>query len=565
MFFNRLNGKCQLKCVCRINKMKKGFLSFMLLMLLFLFSSCQTENYKKISVEELRNKIAGGWAGKMIGVSYGGPTEFRYNGVINEDPIDWEPESLRRSLDEDDLYVQMSFMMTMDEYGIDAPVEKFGESFANAGYMLFHANRKARKNILDGIAPPMSGHPDYNLHADDIDFQIEADYIGFMSPGMPQASNKICDKIGHIMNFGDGVYGGMFVSALYAAAYFETDIKKILDISLKSLPLESGYHKILLDVIAGYKRNPLDWRKTWHELYDKWGEVDICCALSEFNIDAKLNGAFIAMGLLYGEGDFKKTMEISTRCGADSDCNPSNAAGVMGIILGYDNIPSEWTKYIDDISDSTFIYTDYTFNKAVDRTLHYAKELIVKNGGKIEDGICYIKTQEPVRAKYEESFPGMKPKYKVTFEDEAYWEWQGNWNIVQQPLEWGSKELQMQASEKGSQVVFKFEGTGAVIMGRFDMDCGKADVYVDDKFIRTIDNYYYAQGWGSGDGWLNGAHLFHVINLDQGQHTIKFIVTGEKNEKSEGTKVKISRAIVYDLESTEFQATLISPVWQSAF
>jgi hypothetical protein len=123
-----------------------------------LFNCSTSENgYRTISLENLKDKISGGWAGKMIGVSYGGPTEFRYNSVINEDPIDWNPESLRRSMGEDDLYVQMSFMMTMDEYGFDAPVDKFAESFANAGYMLFHANRKGRKNVWDGIMPPKSG------------------------------------------------------------------------------------------------------------------------------------------------------------------------------------------------------------------------------------------------------------------------------------------------------------------------------------------------------------------------------------------------------------------------
>ena len=528
--------------------MRKDYLPVLVMMLAILHFGCQRENYKTIAVDELRNKIAGGWAGKMIGVSYGGPTEFRYNGVINEDPIDWNPQSLRGSIGEDDLYVQMSFMMTMDEFGIDAPVEKFGKSFADAGYMLFHANRKSRKNIWDGIMPPQSGHPDYNLHADDIDFQIEADYIGLMCPAMPQTSNEICDKIGHIMNYGDGVYGGMFVGALYAAAYFETDISKILDFSLKSLPEESQYHKILVDVIEGHKRNPEDWKKTWYEIYKKWGEVDICCALSEFNIDAKLNGAFIAMGLLYGEGDFEKTMEISTRCGADSDCNPSNCSGVMGIILGYDKIPKEWSKHIDEIADSTFINTNYTFNKAVDRTLHYAKELIVKNGGAIEDGICYIKAQKPKRAKYEESFPNMKPKYKITFKENKRnnWKWKGNWNVVDEPIEWGFSEPQMQTSQKGAEMVFNFEGTGAVIMGRFDKDCGKVDVYVDDNFVRTIDNYYYVMNWGSGDGWLNGAHLFHVINLESGPHSIKMVITGEKNVKSDGTKLKVSRSIVYD-------------------
>ncbi len=501
--------------------------------------------FRTISVEDLKDKISGGWAGKMIGVSYGGPTEFRYNSVINEDPIDWNPASLRRSIGEDDLYVQMSFMMTMDEYGLDAPAEKFAESFANAGYMLFHANRKGRKNVWDGIMPPMSGNPKYNLHADDIDFQIEADYIGFMCPGMPQTSNEICDKIGHIMNYGDGVYGGEFVSALYAAAYFENDIETIIKKAVKSLPANSQYAQIVNNVISGYLRNPDDWRKTWHELQNKWGESDICGAMDPFNIDAKMNGAYIVMGMLYGEGDFAKTMEISIRCGQDSDCNPSNASGVIGILVGYNNIPKKWAKYIDEIADSTFIYTNYSFNKAVERTLHYAQELIIKNGGKVEDGICYIKIQEPTPAKFEQSFPNMKATYRLTVEDKEGWEWKGDWNLVNHK-QWGSAENQMIAEKKGAEVTFSFTGTGAVIMGRWDKDGGKTDVYVDGEFVREIDNYYWIMKRGAGFQWLNGAHLFHVLNLEPGDHRIRMVMNGKKNEKSEGTKIRIARAIVYD-------------------
>ena len=61
--------------------------------------------------------------------------------------------------------------------------------------------------------------------------------------------------------------------------------------------------------------------------------------VSPFNIDAKLNGAYIVMGLLYGEGDPMKTLEISTRCGQDSDCNPSNALAVLGVINGFSGLP----------------------------------------------------------------------------------------------------------------------------------------------------------------------------------------------------------------------------------
>jgi len=42
---------------------------------------------RRISRTSLEDKIRGGWAGQMIGVSFGAPTEFRSNGKIIEDNI----------------------------------------------------------------------------------------------------------------------------------------------------------------------------------------------------------------------------------------------------------------------------------------------------------------------------------------------------------------------------------------------------------------------------------------------------------------------------------------------
>jgi len=248
--------------------------------------------------------------------------------------------------------------------------------------------------------------------------------------------------------------------------------------------------------------------------------------------------------LLYGEGDFEKTIEISTRCGQDSDCNPSNASGVLGIILGYDKIPMKWKKYIPDIADSTFIYTNYSFNKAVNRTMDYAKQLIVENGGKIDDDICYINVQKPVPAKLEQSFPNVKAAYRTTIKEDNGWQWKGDWKEIEHQ-QWGASETQKVAENKGSEMTFVFNGTGAVIMGRFDRDCGKADVYLDGEFVREIDNYYWVMEHGAGFDWLNGAHLYHVLNLKPGKHIIRMIINGKKNQEATGTKLKISRAIVY--------------------
>ena len=93
----------------------------------------------------------------MIGVTYGAPTEFRAQSRIYEDSIKWKPSDIKGSMWQDDIYVQLTFLMSMDKYGIDAPAKKYQEMFAKAGYPLWHANMQARKNYYDSIFAPASG------------------------------------------------------------------------------------------------------------------------------------------------------------------------------------------------------------------------------------------------------------------------------------------------------------------------------------------------------------------------------------------------------------------------
>jgi hypothetical protein len=126
------------------------------------FSECKATpgNVQTITTETLKDKIAGGWAGKMIGVSYGAPTEFRALQTIYNDSIKWFPADIKGSLRQDDLYVQLTFIMSMDQFGIDATAQKFQELFAKASYPVWCANMQARKNYFDGIFPPASGSPE---------------------------------------------------------------------------------------------------------------------------------------------------------------------------------------------------------------------------------------------------------------------------------------------------------------------------------------------------------------------------------------------------------------------
>jgi hypothetical protein len=511
-------------------------LSILTGMLLF-FSACNPDTaYRTITPDVLKDKIAGGWAGKMIGVTYGAPTEFRAQGTPYNDSIRWVPADIRGSLWQDDLYVQLTFLMTMDRYGTDAPAKKFQELFAKAGYPLWHANVQARKNYFDSIFPPQSGRPEYNFHADDIDFQIEADYVGFMCPGMPATATSLCDKIGHIMNYGDGYYGGVFVAALYAEAFFESDITRVIQSALRSLPAESDYAKIVSDVMLLHEHYPADWTAAWKELENKWGADHICGAGSTFNIDAKLNGAYIVMGLLYGEGDPMKTLEIATRCGQDSDCNPSNALAVLGVIKGFSNLPNNMKGGINAIADSNFINTDYSFNKAVKNTYDYALGFIKKDGGMESGQVIRIRTQEPSPALLEVAFPDLVFDHNIGIRDKA-WTLKGKWKPFNTDDGKGQPPVfqSLWSGQSGDEATVTFEGTGVVLNGNWVKDGGKAEVILDGKPAIAFDTYFFRSGQEHRD-----MNLWHVFRLQQGTHTLKVVVKGEKRPEAADSRIYLT-------------------------
>jgi len=425
-----------------------------------------------LSKDELQNKIKGGWAGQTIGVTFGGPYEFRFQGTFIGDyqPLLWYDGYLKETMLNnpglyDDLYMDLTFVDVFEKYGLDAPVDSFANAFAHAGYSLWHANQSARYNILHGIRPPLSGYWKNNPHADCIDYQIESDFAGLMSPGMPNSASAISDKIGHMMNYGDGWYGGVFVGAMYATAFGSDDVDNIITSALKTIPQESEFYQCIQDVISWHKKYHEDWKQSWLEVQKKWAN-DIGCPdgiFSPFDIDAKVNAAYVVIGLLYGEKDFTKTLEITARCGQDADCNPSTAGGILGTILGYDHIPAYWKMGLKEAESINFKYTTMSLNTVYETGFKHALKNIIRNGGTINGNIIEIKRQAPLTVKFEKSFEGSYPVAKIPVKRTA----------------------------GGNEFSFEFEGTGFVLKGVVSANPGKQDyifkteVYIDGKLTES--------------------------------------------------------------------------------
>ena len=501
-------------------------LSFILILLIY---SC-SENTKtptglkegdEISLERsvFIDKIMGAWAGQAIGVSYGGPTEFRFNGTMIQDytPIPWYDGVVSWWYENapglfDDIYMDLTFVEVFDRLGLDAPADSFAMAFATADYALWHANQAARVNILKGIMPPESGHWLNNPHADCIDYQIEADFAGIMSPGMPNTASEISDKIGHIMNYGDGWYGGVYVGAMYSLAFVSDDIEFIVKEALKTIPEQSSFYKCIQQTIDSWHKYPDDWKKAWFEVEKNWSE-DIGCpdgVLKPFNIDAKVNAAYIVIGLLYGEGDFGKTIDISTRCGQDSDCNPASSGGILGTMMGYSAIPEEWKKELYPVEDVDFKYTSISLNDAYEMSYEQALENIKRNKGREENESIIIVYQKPVSVKLEQGFEGLFPVWKET---------PGRNGLL------------------NPEYSYDFEGTGFVFGGWVNASepgyIAECDVYIDNEIVETV--------FLNADFATRSPDFYWNYELEKGKHNFRIV---HKNP-SEGFSVSINNIVVY--------------------
>ncbi|GJG30651.1 hypothetical protein PRBRB14_15300 [Hallella multisaccharivorax DSM 17128] len=511
--------------------------SFTILMLAVTFAMAPTfAKDLAVSKTELMNKIKGGWAGQTIGVVFGAPYEFKFTGSYVQDyqPVPWSRHYILYWWNKkpglfDDIYNDCTFVETFSELGIDCDQKELAESFAFADYHLAHANQMGRYNIRHGIMPPASGNWINNPHADDIDFQIESDFIGLMTPAMPTEALKVADKVGHIMNSGDGFYGGAFVSAMYSAAFYLHSPENIIKTALSVIPKESKFYQCINDVIVYHEKHPDNWKECWFMLQDKWNH-DVGCpkgVFLSFNIDAKFNSALVAMAMLYGNGDYTETLDIAARAGQDSDCNPSTCGGILGVMYGYDKIPSFWLDPLKEIEDSTFQGTDMSLSKSYQMSFDLATKFIKLIGGKVSKTSVEIPIKDPSVLPLEQNFTDTYPLFrgrKDCFVDKDYsFDFDGNGFVI-----WGNLCcLRHINKDYIARVSMRHIGSEVFSMAEPDDDyIAKVEVWIDGRLDVVADMPMRGQNRRLEPAWkyqlAEGHHIVELHWLNpQPEYTIR--------------------------------------------
>ncbi|MBW8000424.1 MAG: ADP-ribosylglycohydrolase family protein [Planctomycetes bacterium] len=350
-----------------------------------------------ISTKTLEDKLHGMWLGQLIGNAAGRPYEGGYQwGPIPDPCVPWV---IKLEWDaDDDTDIEYIAMHIIEANGLDCNyvdiANQWQEHITTSG--IYVSNKQAWHLMGDGFLPPQTGSRAYNEHWYSIDSQITTEFLGAISPGMPQTAINLAGKFAHVSNDGFPVHAAQLYASMYAYAFFEPNVVNLVNAGLKTIPLSSRTHEVAKDVLDWYTEDAndgtLDWRGTRLKLRDKYFGTD-SFGRYYFWIESTVNTGATILAILYGQGDFKQTAQIGVLAGWDNDCNPAHAAGLIGIINGYSGLPPDLTDpnicgdvyknvYRPYLPDHDIYLPQYdTITNIASRLTDIAKQNIINNSG----------------------------------------------------------------------------------------------------------------------------------------------------------------------------------------
>ena len=159
----------------------------------------------------------------------------------------------------------------------------------------------------------------------------------------------------------------MWAAALVAAAFTAGTAKEALEVSLGVVPVRSRLAEALRDVLEMHAGG-LDWDAARNAIGDRYGQYGWVHTIN--------NAAVIAAGLLWGDGDFTRTIALTVLGGLDTDSNGGTAGSVAGVLCGAARIPPNWTDPLQDtLRSALFGFDGSRISALADRTIKVARSL----------------------------------------------------------------------------------------------------------------------------------------------------------------------------------------------
>ncbi|MEQ8762402.1 MAG: ADP-ribosylglycohydrolase family protein [Planctomycetota bacterium] len=266
------------------------------------------------------------------------PERLRYPEILKPGPC------LRGAVDgmarDDDMDYPILGLDLMERKGLGFTTDDVGASWLEhlPYHLTYTAERAAYRNLIQGRPAPESA-TFWNPYREWIGAQIRGDIFGWVSPGKPGRAAELAYRDARLSHVRNGTYGEMFVAAANAAALIVTDLNEVLDIAIAHVPPGSRFAELIGKCRAWHKEG-LSWEDAAKRARDEYGRHNWAHVLP--------NAALVALALLYGDGDYERTITCAVRGGWDTDCNGATAGAICGAMQGAQRLPKPWVGPLGD-------------------------------------------------------------------------------------------------------------------------------------------------------------------------------------------------------------------------
>ena len=285
----------------------------------------------------------------------------------------------------DDLDLQLLWLIGVERFGKDLDASKLGDYWMSYIIPNWAEYGMGKNNMRAGCKPPVSGVWN-NPFGQSCGCFIRSELWACLAPGNPEQAVRFAYEDAICDHYGEGVYGELFCAAIESAAFVESDLEKLIEIGLSYIPADCQLAKAI-----NIARECYNSGKPWQEARKRiltetpgtfglqerhpW-EIEEQFDYDEPCVDAPSNVAFVVLGMLYGEGDFGKSLCTAVNCGEDTDCSGATLGALFGIIHGNAALPEKWTKPIGNTINTKCVdrtngiaLLPYTTDELTDRTI----------------------------------------------------------------------------------------------------------------------------------------------------------------------------------------------------
>lgn len=318
--------------------------------------------------DDYADRLRAMWLGQTIA----NWTGLRTEGRVTQPPFltddDWERVDLGRGLvtyvldqdpwgADDDTDIEYVYAHLLHHLGVNRLT---GRQIADGwvdhvNRFIWVSNAEARALMDRGVVPPATSIPAANRFWLKIDAQLTTEFFGAICPAMPSRALAMSELPIRTTAGGHAAHAAQVFVLLHSLAFVATNeelvpsarVVRLVQQARWYIPNESKAADIIDFVLADFFDNPDkdDWERTRDRVYERYQrDAAVNGFVYRAWTESSVNFASGLIALLYGQGDYRRTIRIGTLTGWDSDNGTATMGALVAMMIGYDELLAQFPQ-----------------------------------------------------------------------------------------------------------------------------------------------------------------------------------------------------------------------------